>query len=268
MPNKTIPAPILFIVEGETDKKIVPHFFKDLNLKKEVKVLEEEVGVNATEMPKASIDYEEMKGWKQFEAYLTQTADTLAARLDNENLDALILLVDGDDADPTERTRTLIDIILKNKKLSKRNFKPKEDYQFNILDSIIINDKRIYFGIYIIQGKNENGSYSDLESLVLNNSKQKRRKHFDLVDNFGKHFKQVLGDEAPQKGAFNKALWHIYLALCWETRGLGVNEKYLLKLLPQCFELSLETDNMNVLKQCYEDLKRIMNQDITVNENA
>lgn len=246
MPSKTNLAPILFIVEGKTDKKVVPHFFKDLE-------------VDARGMHEEKINYDEMKGWLQFEDYLTKTENKLVAMLDSESLDALIILVDGDDADPKERTDDLINIILKNKKLSKHNFKPKEDYQFNTLDdSIVINNKTIYFGIYIIKGENENGSYSDLESLVLNNSKQKRPKHFKLVEEFGKHFTQELGEEAPQKGAFNKALWHIYLALCSETKGLGVNENKLFELLPQCFELSLENENMNVLKQCYHDLKRCL----------
>jgi len=57
------------------------------------------------------------------------------------------------------------------------------------------------------------------------------------------------------------------LALCNETKGLGVNEKKLEKLLPKCFNLSLDSENMNVLKQCYEDLKRIMNQDSTAKES-
>jgi hypothetical protein len=103
---------------------------------------------------------------------------------------------------------------------------------------------------------------------VLNNSKEKRPKHFDLVDKFTSEFLEVLKDDAPAPfGDLNKARWHIYLALCKETKGLGVDKNKLYSLLPECFSLSLETDNMNVLKQCYEDLKRIMNQDVTAKES-
>ena len=254
--NKTSYPPILFIVEGRTDKVVVPHFFNSLD-------------VGADGMHEEKFAYDEMKGWLQFESYITKKANELAARLDAQDLECLIILVDGDDKDPTERTRTLIEIIKANKKLSERNLTPSDQYVHNTIERIRIGEGMLHFGIYILQSKDENNEYSDLESLVLNNSKQKRPKHFDLVKNFTSEFLKVLKDDAPaQPGDLNKAKWHIYLALCNETKGLGVNEKKLEKLLPECFNLSLETDNMHVLKQCYEDLKRIMNQDGIAKESS
>ncbi|MFN7311710.1 MAG: DUF3226 domain-containing protein [Vampirovibrionales bacterium] len=261
MKNTSNP-PILFIVEGKTDKRVVPHFFEPLN-------------VSVDGMHEAKINYEGMNGWKQFGKFLagdskeTGYAKKIAGRIDNEDLKCLIILVDGDDATPEDRAKDLVNTIKENAILNKRGLIPSEEYQCNTLENIVIGNEVLHFGIYILKSEDENNKYSDLESLVLNNSKEKRPKHFDLVDKFTSEFLEVLKDDAPAPfGDLNKARWHIYLALCKETKGLGVDKNKLYSLLPECFSLSLETDNMNVLKQCYDELKRIMNQDITVNENA
>jgi hypothetical protein len=251
--------PIMVIVEGRTDAKLIPHLFQDLK--------------NDLQAGSISdvLEIEQMNGFEHFQKSLDDRfSKDIAVGVRQKTLKAIAIIVDGDNADVKTRKQAILQAFQNNTELF-QDFEIKPDIKkpSNTFQKIVLTKQKheIELGIFILQDDHTGeNTYQDLESLILENSKTIFPKHYDLVKGFKEKVSSTLDKiEMPfVPGHLNKAMFWTYLALHKEMKGLSAKHD---DVMPKCFNLSLEADNMNVLKQCYEDLKRIMNQDSTVNEN-
>jgi hypothetical protein len=247
-----VTKPIMVIVEGKTDEKLIPLLFQGLT---------HSIKANAI---KDILDVGEMNGFEHFKKSLdTRFAGDIATGIVRKTLKAIAIIVDGDNVDVETRKQaiTIISAFKNNEELyNDFEVQPKEDSPVNTFQTIELKKQglEIQFGIFILQdvysGKNK---YQDLESFILENSKHKFPKHYKLVTDFKKEIEDTLDkDEIPYvPGHLNKSLFWIYLALHKNMQGLSANHD---KEMPKCFELSLEHNNMHVLKKCYDDLKQFL----------
>lgn len=248
--NKDVQKPIMVIVEGKTDAKLIPFLFQDLTT---------DIKANAvTDV----LEIDQMGGFEHFQKSLNERfAQDISIGITRKTLKAIAIIVDGDNKDVETRKQDIISAFKNNEQLyNDVEFQPQEDIPINTFQTIDLKKYKhqIELGIFVLQdvhsGQNH---YQDLESLILKNSESKFPKHHKLVMDFEKEIKKTLNDEEIPSipGHLNKSLFWIYLALHKDMKGLSANHD---TEMPKCFELSLENENMNVLKQCYHDLKKCL----------
>jgi hypothetical protein len=247
--------PIMVIVEGHTDAKLIPHLFQDLKNDLQTNSIED------------VLEVEQMNGFEHFKKSLDDSfAGKIALGVTTKTLRAVAIIVDGDNVDIDTRKNTILQAFQNNTELF-QDFEIKPDIKkpSNTFQKITLEKYKheIELGIFILQDNHTGqNTYQDLESLILENSQAKFPKHYKLVKEFKEKIQSTLNKtEIPfVPGHLNKAMFWTYLALHKDMKGLSANRD---DVMPKCFNLSLQSRNIQVLEQCYEDLKRIMYKDNT-----
>jgi|GEM_PF-4179240 len=245
--------PVLFLVEGKTDAAVIPYLFKGL-----------EKGVDAKSIQDV-LDVDDAGGFDKFEQSFNNTFQKIIATgVSRKSLKSIVILVDGDNKDTVARREDIIKIIRENTSCQSMGLLPNMDETNNSFQELTLYDKQetlkhtLHIGVFIIQDETDAKEYQDLESCLLKNTELYRPRHYALVEKFRQQVLEGLNpDEVPSvPGHLNKAMFRTYIAIQKESEGFS---NFKASLEKDCFNYSLEEQNMAMLKACYQQLTRILN---------
>jgi hypothetical protein len=269
---------VLIIVEGETDKECIRKIFDFNKEDAEIHALSDYIPFDEN-----LCQYEHTGGFNHLKDTLEKRLlSDILPLLDAECLKAIVLIVDGDNEPISKRLQDIQKAFSSIKEFQETglipDFTEKDCNSFRPL-TIQTNSKKypLEFGIYIFQ----DSTYQDLESFLFATAKTKKPTHHKIVAKFRETLKKELVDsegqyigpkyknaEGKHNGSLNKAIYQIYLHTQQELDGYRRNiDKRLDKFFDFSFTGIDQTSPMWNIKNCYEDLKRIINQDVTAKES-